>query len=252
MNKLLHATRPMIVAHRGDSSRAPENTLIAFRLGAAAKADMIELDYFHAAGGEPVVFHDKNLKRTTDAAKTLGRADTPISEVSLDDLKKLDAGSWFNARFRGSKIPTLEESLDVIQATTSFTLIEHKDGDAKTCIELLNRKKMLEDVAVMSFNWSYVADCRALSDKLALGALGGKEFTAEKLDEIEKLNVQFIGWDHNYIGKPQIAEAHRRGFRLYVYTVDDPIKAGKLLSWGIDGIITNRPLQMRRLVPVER
>jgi glycerophosphoryl diester phosphodiesterase len=174
----------LVIAHRGDSGAFPENTLPAFRSAVQQGADLVELDYYHSADGVPFVFHDKTLNRTSDATAVLGREKIPAESLAWQDLQRLDAGAWFDERFRGTKIPSLEEALDAIQQG-SITLIERKGGDAATCITLLREKQLLDHVVVQSFDWRYVSDCHRLAPDLVLAALGSKELTAEKLDEIE-------------------------------------------------------------------
>ena len=161
----------LVIAHRGDSKVAPENTLPAFASAVKAGADLVELDYYHSADGVPVVCHDADLDRTTDATTLWGGTKLKLTAKNLSELKQLDAGSWFGKRFAGTRIPTLAEALDTIQAG-SVTLVERKGGDPATCIELLNQKKMLEQVVVQSFDWDYLAECHRLAPKLALAALG--------------------------------------------------------------------------------
>src|SRR5687768_12268007 len=114
--KLVMGNRLLIIAHRGNSSVAPENTLPAFQAALDAKSDLIELDYFHAADGVPVVIHDEILDRTTDAEGIFGKTGLVVGDFSSTDLRKLDLGTWFDDKFAGTRMPTLSESLDLIQA----------------------------------------------------------------------------------------------------------------------------------------
>src|SRR5438132_958560 len=129
--KLIASPRLLVIAHRGNSSVAPENTLPAFHSALDAKADLVELDYYHSADGVPVVIHDEILDRTTNAEEVLGKSKLLVGELPLVELRKLDTGSWFGDKFAGAKLPLLAEALDLIQ-TRSVTLIERKGGDAAT------------------------------------------------------------------------------------------------------------------------
>ena len=149
---LVAAKRILIIAHRGASAHAPENTLPAFAAALKTKCDLVELDYYHSADRVPVVFHDKALDRTTNALAVLGKSKLEVDEVSLADLQRLDAGKWFKkGNFAGTKLPTLDESLDVIQAG-KMTLIERKAGDAATLVKLLDEKKLRSDFVVKAFD----------------------------------------------------------------------------------------------------
>ncbi|MCH8045707.1 MAG: glycerophosphodiester phosphodiesterase [Planctomycetes bacterium] len=245
--KLTTSRRVLIIAHRGDSKAAPENTLPAFRSALQAGADLVELDYYHSSDGVPVVFHDKELDRTTDAVRRWGGEKIPLTSKSLAELRKLDAGSWFDAKFAGTRIPTLARSIEVIQAG-SVTLVERKGGDAKTCVALLEKHRWTERLVVQAFDWDYLADCHRLAPKLVLGALGSKEITAARLDQIENCGASVVGWNYQDLRKSDVVEIHRRGLRVWVYTVDDLKVAQRLIDLGVDGLITNVPGKMRKLV----
>ena len=247
--KLVSQPGPLVIAHRGDSVHAPENTLPAFASAVKLKADLVELDYYHSKEGVPVVIHDNFLDRTTDAEAVFGKAKMLVEETGLADLQKLDAGTWFDSKFKGTRLPTLAESLDLIQAG-SVTLIERKKGDAATCIKLLREKKLTEQVVVQSFDWKYVRECHDLEPKLVLAALGGDKdaITDARLDAAAATGASIIAWDHNKLAKAQIDAIHARGVKAWAYTVDESARAKELVAAGIDGIITNAPGRMMKVV----
>jgi glycerophosphoryl diester phosphodiesterase len=244
---LIVQPRVLVIAHRGASADAPENTLPAFETALNANSDLVELDYVHTADGVPLVIHDDTLDRTTDAVKVFGGRDIAVDSKPLADLIKLDAGRWFDPRFAGTRLPTLVESLDLIQRR-SITLIERKAGDAKTCVELLERKKLVPHVVVQAFDWDYLADCHRLSPQLTLGALGSKELSADKLAAIARTGAKVVGWHHEHLDRVGIERLHRAGYRVWAWTVDDRRQAQALIEAGIDGIITNVPGRMRAWV----
>jgi glycerophosphoryl diester phosphodiesterase len=241
--KLIATPRVLITAHRGNSSVAPENTLPAFQSALDVQADLVELDYFHSADGVPIVIHDEILDRTTDAEDVLGKTKLVIGDLRLAELQKLDVGSWFDDKFVGTKLPTLVESLDLIQPR-SVTLIERKAGDPQTLVRLLEEKKLIDQVVVQAFDWEFVADCRKLSPRLALGTLSGKPANLDQLRAAAATGADLIVWNHEKIGREQIAQIHQLGKKAWVYTVDDPHRAAQLIAYGIDGIITNKPEEM--------
>lgn len=246
--KLVLADRVLVIAHRGNSCVCPENTLAAFQSALDVKADLVELDYHHAADGVPVVIHDEILDRTTDAEAVLFKAKLLVGDLPLADLRRLDVGSWFDIKFAEARLPTLAESLDLIQAG-STTLIERKAGDARTLVKLLEEKKLTEQVVVQSFDWEFVAECRRLSPRLTLATLSGKPASEQQIRAAAATGADLIVWNHEKIGKPQIDLIHSLGKRAWVYTVDDPRRAAGLVSAGVDGIITNRPAEMLKLRP---
>jgi len=243
----VEAKRPLVIAHRGNSKVAPENTLPAFASAVQVGVDFVELDYCHTADGSLVVFHDKTLDRCTDACQQWGGKKIPLAAKSLAEIRLLDAGSWFEPQFAGTRIPTLEEALDVIQPG-SMTLIEHKSGDAAACFELLQRKQVVPRVAVQAFDWSYLADLHQLAPEMVLGALGDKKLTPKQLAEIMACGARFVGWNHEELTKADIDNLHAQGLKVWCYTVDDPKTARRLLDWGIDGLISNVPARMKEVV----
>jgi glycerophosphoryl diester phosphodiesterase len=207
----------------------------------------VELDYYHTTDGVPVLFHDKDLKRTTNARTVLGDDRGSIGDLTLSQARRLDVGAWFSPEFHDVRILMLEEALALIQPK-SMTLIERKEGDAKTCIDLLRRKNLLDRVVVQAFDWDYLADCRRLAPQLALGALGDKELTSEKLEQLERLGVQAVGWNHKYLKAEDIDTLHQRGLKVWAYTVNDEPRARELIDAGINGLITDFPTRIHPLL----
>jgi glycerophosphoryl diester phosphodiesterase len=244
--KLVAENKVLIIAHRGNSSECPENTLPAFESAVKVGADLVELDYHHSADGVPIVVHDEILSRTTDADDLFGISEPLVCDFKQNELCRLDAGAWFDLKFAGTRLPTLEESLDAIQKG-SVTLIERKGGDAATCVKLLEKKALLDRLVVQSFDWEYVRECRKLAPNLVLAALGSKPLNDKRLEMAAATGAQIIAWNHREIGRREIEKIHARGLKAWVYTVDDPARARALISGGIDGIITNVPAEMIRM-----
>ncbi len=244
---LIHADRVLVVAHRGDSLKCPENTLPAFASAVAAGSDLVELDYVHTSDGIPLVIHDGTLDRTTDARAVFDGKKIGVDSKPLDQLLKLDAGRWFAPQFAGTRLPTLEESLDVIQ-NGSTTLIERKAGDAKTCVELLRRKGLIRDVVVQSFDWNFLADCHELEPEIVLAALGFKPVTDADMAKIKKTGAAAVGWDSKYIDQDLIDRFHDAEYKVWAWTVDNSDRAQQLMELGINGIITNAPGRIKELI----
>ena len=249
--KLIGTEGVLVIAHRGNSCDCPENTLPAFQSAIDVKSDLVELDYYHSADRVPVVIHDELLDRTTNAEALFGKRELEVTKLPLTELQKLDVGSWFGETFAGTKLPTLAQSLDLIQ-TGSTTLIERKQGDAKTLVKLLEEKKLTNQVVVQAFDWEFVAECRKLSPRLALGTLSGKPASEEQIRAAVATGADLIVWNHEKIAKEQIDLIHKLGRKAWVYTVDEPDRARWLLAAGIDGIITNKPAEMLRVRHVSK
>lgn len=246
--RVMQAGRQVVIAHRGDSAVAPENTLPAFASALRLGADLIELDYHHSRDGVPVVMHDPTLDRTTDAVARWGRKDVRIEQTAAANLQTLDAGAWFGAAFAGTRVPLLTEALDTIQRG-SVTLIERKAGDADTCARLLRERGLINRVVVQSFDWEFLRALHALEPEQALGALGptGKEkaMNPAQVAAVKELGASVIVWNEA-VTPEGIRAAHDNGLRVWVYTIDDPEKARALVALGVDGIITNKPALIRQ------
>ncbi len=259
LEALMALDRPLVIAHRGYSMAAPENTLPAFRLALWAHSDLVELDYFHSSDGIPVVFHDRTLDRTTNSVELWGKEDVPIASKPYRALRELDAGTWFSEDFAGAHVPTLAEALDVIQSE-SITLIERKQGDAQTLFELLVEKNMLDDVVVQAFDWDFLADFHDLAPNVPLGALGpprqadGSRYPRDEryldtgfLDRLEAAGASVVGWNRQ-VTPESVKQAQDRGLPVWVYTINEPDEARRLLDMGVDGIITDNPAMLWKVL----
>lgn len=252
VESLINLPRPLVIGHRGYNQIAPENTLPSFKLAKAAGADLVELDYHHTKDGVPIVIHDGELDRTTDAVARWGGKKIPVTSKTLDELRSLDAGQWFDPQYAGTGLSTLREALDFIQEG-NVTLIERKGGDAATCVKLLRDRNLINRVIVQSFDWSYLKDFHQQEPRQVLGALGPpgwrdgkklsdpeKELNESWVDEIKRTGARAVVWN-SQITREAVAYAHRQGMKVWVYTVNEPAVADKLLDLGADGIITDNP-----------
>ena len=257
--QLLNAARPLVIGHRGYCQIAPENTLPAFRLAKTAGADLVELDYHHTKDGELIVIHDSTLDRTTDAVAKWGGSKIRVEDKTLAELQTLDAGKWFNSQFAGTRLPTLKEALEVIQ-DGNLTLIERKGGDAAACVKLLNERQLINQVIVHAFDWQYLADFHHQEPRQVLSALGpsgyrdGKKLTEQEkflserwVDEARKAGVRAMGWN-NQVTREAVAYAHQKKLKVWIYTINDPAEANRLLDLGVDAIITNNPSLIWRTI----
>jgi len=249
---LLTTQRPLVIAHRGYSAAAPENTLAAFRLALATGADLVEFDYHHSRDGVPVVIHDSSLDRTTDAVARWGGKNLRVAERDVAALALLDAGKWFDGR-TGVRLPLLSETLDYICQGGSVPLIERKAGDAATLARLLREHDLVNRVVVQSFDWNFLRELHVLLPEQVLGALGPPHARAPgaaplrdgqpdaaALDELAACGASVAVWDRN-ISAANIAAVHARGLRVWVYTIDEPALVRELRARGVDGFITNNP-----------
>jgi glycerophosphoryl diester phosphodiesterase len=238
----------MVIAHRGFSGEAPENTLASFRKAIQVGSDMIELDVHFSKDGQVVVIHDDHLERTTN-----GRG--KVADHTLQELKKLDAGSWFGARFSGEQIPTLIEVLE-LALEKILVNIEIKNGYlgpytisdlAARTLQEAQRKRMVKRVIFSSFNPSPLERLQEGNPHARVALLyhnswkTPREITGDK--PFSLLNLR-----RSFLNKDKIAKVHREGLKLNTYTVNSAKEMEQFVRWGIDGIITDHPDRLIRIL----
>lgn len=237
--RLRDAAPFVVVAHRGDSAAVPENTVAAFEASVRAGAQMVEFDVFQSKDGAWVCMHDHTLDRTTDAVARLGRAGVRVDELTLAELRELDAGSWFDAAYAGARIATLEEALAAI--AQAMPMIEHKQGDPDALVSELRRLDRIDDVLVQSFDWDWLEQVHRLEPRLLIGALCGGEPTAARLAELDRTGARVVHWGHDRMTAAAARQVLDGGRLLCVYTVDDEDEFRRCLEIGCQMITTNRP-----------
>jgi glycerophosphoryl diester phosphodiesterase len=242
----------LLIAHRGYSQLAPENTLPAFELALAAGAKLVEMDCRETKDGVPIVIHDAELDRTTDARKRWRKKHIRVASRTLAEIRTLDAGSWFGPSYAGARVPLLSEALDTI-CPTAVALIERKSGSAADCIKLLREKGWGGRTLILAFEWNYLCDFHEQAPEQMLAALGpphrlpngrrplriSRALNRRWVTYAQKTGARVIAWNR-HVSKAAIQFAHERGFKVLVYTVDDKRLAKELLEKGVDGLITNR------------
>jgi glycerophosphoryl diester phosphodiesterase len=235
------AAQPLIVAHRGASRVAPANTLSAFLKAAELGADGVELDVHLSADGVPVVIHDDTVDATTDGSGW-------VADMSVAQLKQLDAGSWFDRAFAGERIPTLEE---VFQAVGDRLLVNvelksspsGRRGLERAVVALVERYGLAERVWLSSFSLAALRRARRLAPHMRLGLLYGPGMPRA----LQRLWLRLVGRyaayhpEHGLVDAPLVAWARRRGSQVHAWTVNDPSEMRRLVGLGVDGIITDLP-----------
>lgn len=249
--RTLATAAPLVVAHRGASDEYPENTLPALRAAVDAGAPMVELDFRQTADGTLVVLHDKTLDRTTDCRSVWKRQEIAVDSVTLSDLRQLDAGAWKHERFAGTRVPTLEQALEVIQAG-SVTMIEHKAGDPERLVALLRRMKLIDDVLVQSFDWPWLERLHRLEPRLTIAALGGESLDREALDTLPRLGTSMVHWRGEDLTADDVAALHRRGYLACAYTLNSDLELLGAAALGLDLVTTDRPARLLSLIAERR
>ena len=268
-------TRPLVIAHRGYSCAAPENTLAAFEAALRAGADLLELDVRLDADGVPVVLHDDTLDRTTDSRGAVG-------DLGSTDVRAADAGAWFAPVFAGQRVPTLREVVDLVaRYPRAGLLVEFKGAwgpaAASGAVGSLRTAGVAGRSIVQSFERSTVAALRDVAPDVRRALLvlhpgppvEGAELEQAYLDlvrdpftalstpagmardqarqAVAELGVVAVNpYVGSLVASPRvIAEYHEAGVASYPYTVDEPRLWSDLLRHRVDGIITNDPGGLR-------
>jgi glycerophosphoryl diester phosphodiesterase len=228
-----------LIAHRGASGLAPENTLASFRLAMELGAEAVEFDVHQAADKELVVIHDESLRRTA------GRPEH-IRDLSWQELCRFDVGSWFDRRFAAERIPRLEEVMDLLGKEAEAHL-ELKRGSScysgieGRVVELLRRRRALKTCVVSSFDHQALRAVRALEPKARLGYLLGETPIESAWEETQELAAESLNMSLRQVNAARVSAAHRRRLKVLVYTVDEPADARRLRKMGVDGVFTNFP-----------
>ncbi len=242
--EILADHRVLLAAHRGASLEAPENTLPAFRRALAHGCDLVELDCRMSADGVWMVLHDATVDRTTNARRLSGGRQIRLEKLTAHEAQRFDAGTWLAARWRGTRIPTLQAACRLI-ASRSLVLIERKDGPADALVEFLQAGGWMHRVVVQAFDWRFLADCRGLAPELSLVGLGAGDLTEHHLDEAQTLGLVAINWSAALLGPSRVEQVHARGLQCWTWTVDHPAFARELLAQGVDAVITNDPATLK-------
>jgi glycerophosphoryl diester phosphodiesterase len=228
-----------IVAHRGFSARAPENTLASMEAAISAGADAVEWDVQVAACGTPVLFHDSHLGRTSNGVG-------PVRRRAREQLRLLDAGSWFSADFAGERIPSLEEAYDLVRGRISHVYSEMKAyrelEDLDRIVRITRDARMLERTTFISSDW------RAL-DRIAHQEADAKiGYIVERAEQFEEALRKAIGragyvihFDHRLVLEDPFLAARTRaqGVGVAAWTVNDLGAAAELIEAGVTHLTTD-------------
>lgn len=227
------------IAHRGSSGSYPENTRIAFEKAIETRVDMIEMDCQLSKDGHVVVFHDERLNRI---AKTAGW----VKGKDLRQLKNLDVGRWFKKSFKGERILTLEEAMDIIVGKADVCLDIKTVPDGPLGIELkvlftLSHYDYLERSVLTSFDFRTLQQIRELAPEARIGILFRKDMTEDPLQMAWKTRAESLHLQKDCVNSDLVELAGNLGLKIFVWTVNEVREMEKFLSLGVDGIISDFP-----------
>ncbi len=241
---------PVRIAHRGASGMglAPENTLAAFELAIELGVDLIELDVQQSSDGRLVVIHDPTLDRTTDLSGA-------VAEKSLAEIRRGDAGSWCAPRFRGERVPLLEEVLELARRRV-LTLVEIKARHiAERVVQVIEDLGVEDQVVVQSFLPQTVRRVKLLAPALPTALLVSTLPTTPARIRVRRLarevleaGANAVGIWHSALTPALLEEMRQRSIGVWTWTVDDEIVMRDLALMGVQGVITNYPDRLNRVL----
>jgi len=233
--------RPVLVlAHRGASYAAPENTLAAFRRAGLERADFVELDVQESSDGVVMVAHDSDLMK-------VARKPLKIWSSTAAQLQAVDIGSYFSSAYADQRMPTLAEALAACKGSTRVDIelknYGHDQRLEERVIGVVEAAGMQEQVVTMSLSGTMVARMKRLRPDWSSGLL-----IARAVGDVSRLPVDFLAIESKMAGRELVRTAHAAGKPVYVWTVNDAQRMIRLMSLGVDGLITDRPALAREVV----
>jgi glycerophosphoryl diester phosphodiesterase len=226
-----------IMAHRGASNVAPENTLAAIKQAISDGADWVEIDVQETADGEVAVMHDSDFMR-------LAGLNLKIWNATSKDLEKIDVGSWFDPRFKDERVPKLKELLLVckgkIRVNIELKYYGHDDQLEQRVVEIVEGVNMAPNVLVMSLNAEAIKKMKSLRPSWKVGQL-----MSVSAGRLQNIDADFIAVNSTFADRKFVRTVHDMGKDVYVWTVDDAPAMSAMMSRGVDGLITDNPALAR-------
>lgn len=238
---MLNQSKVLSIAHRGSSGEAPENTLAAFRLAVEQQADGIELDVHLSKDQQIVVCHDETVDRTTNGTGM-------IRDMNAEELKKLDAGSWFHPQFSTETIPLLEEVFQLVPDHMIIN-IEIKNSDGGQILQHLSqhikRYHRTNSVIVSSFDHRCLKELKLMDPTIRIGLLLAHQLV-DLVQYVDLMGVEVYSiHPHHAIADPgEMRRLIEKGYKIFIYTIDQEAQFQKAMEAGITGIITNYPQRL--------
>lgn len=229
-----------VTAHRGSSVNAPENTLAAIKVAMAHEADFVEIDVQRTKDHQLILLHDRSFKRTT------GVAGLP-AEMTLEEIKKLDAGSWFDEAYAGEKVPTLQEVIALTKGHIGLNIeLKGKGDDEKfirQVIHTIKENNLMESCVVTSLDYNMIQRVEALEPQIKTGYI---MYVA--LGDLQDIHVDFYSVEMTNVNEKFIAKAHLLGREVHVWTVNNKSDMEAMVLLGVDNIITDYDAVLREII----
>jgi len=232
---------PLIVAHRGYSKIAPENTLAAYEAAIKAGAPAAECDVCVTSDGHVVLSHDATIDRCTDGTGS-------ISQMTLAQVQSVDAGAWKDDAYAGQTIPTLRQALELTEGRLHLIVEVKQAGAARQVAEVIGQMQAIDECTIISFNLDTCGQMRRVEPRLAVGWLTGglkAEDDGQASDLIHtalSANVQFLDVAANGIPPELMRRADLSGVTVWTWTVNSPDLVRHMAGLGVKGITTDDPV----------
>ncbi len=230
----------VVIAHRGGSRAAPENTLSAMKKAIEFGADYAECDVFQTKDGEIVLFHDEDIARTTGKKGM-------IWDYTLAELREMEVGSWFSENFRGEPIPTLREVIQLVKGRIKLNIevkVSGNDPDiAQKVVDIIRSENFAKECIVTSFEKPVIEKVKDIAPDLITGFI----FDEEHPPEIFEGNWEIVCSKRNIVDKEFVMKAKQNRKKLFVWTVNYPAEMKKFIDLGVDGIITDVPDLLKKI-----
>jgi glycerophosphoryl diester phosphodiesterase len=229
------ADRPpvQITAHRGHARAAPENTLSAMRKAIESRADYAEMDVQLTADGQVVLLHDRDLKRVADDSRRL-------DELTYDEVRKLDVGSWFDPAFSGERVPTLAEVIALCRGKIRLNIELKFFGPDRRLVpavaDIIREQDFESDCLITSLDYDALLEVKRHNPRLRTGLT-----VAYALGDVSRLEVDALSVRADFLSDELLRAAHHHGREVHVWTVNDAGQMARLIKRGVDNIITSDP-----------
>lgn len=222
-----------VMAHRGASAAAPENTIAAVQLAIDSGAQWVEIDVQETADGRVAVVHDSDLKKIGGSALT-------VAGSTLDQLQQVDIGSGFGPEFADQRVPTLEEVLELCKGRIGVNIELKYYGQQvrleERVAEIVERSGMVDEVVFMSLSYDGIQTLRRLRPDWKVGLL-----SSVAIGNLADLDVDFLALNGRAASRHLIRQAHKRDKQVFVWTVNDPVAMASMIGRGADALITDEP-----------
>jgi len=246
-------TKPIVIAHRGNSSQAPANTLVAFRQAIELGVDMIEIDVNPTKDRVPILIHDSRVDHTTNGEGL-------VAFMTLTEIKQLDAGSWKDKKYAGERIPTFAEALEFVRGKVHLS-VDLKDEDIiPEMVKAIKNADMKDDVVICGCYVSTAQKVRQHDNQLRivlnvdsdLEKLAKREdksdFIREYIRQACYAQLSALNVNYRYVTEELVRRAHLRTLPVWTWTVDDARDMRSLIKMGVDAIYTNYPERLLKVL----